>query len=171
MNSYIQAVKRIFKNKMYIVGFVLLAVMIFILFVYIPVKIVPGNDFRYQLSIMPWRDYILFVALSVLTSLSITSNIYLMRRKQSIQVHQVGSVTISGITATVGSIFGSITCLACASTFLSFFGVGTVMILFKFRLLITAVTLGLLFVSIHFTSQKVLGVCNTCNNTTDCSTL
>ncbi len=163
MNIYIQAGRQVFKNKKYLASFILGIVGAFILLVYIPVKIVPGNDFKYQLSIMPEKDYVLFIILSMLTSLSISFNVFLIRRKRSMQLNQLGNMTFSGIIGIASSIFGGITCIACASTVLGFLGIGTVVFLYQYRMLLAALSVLAMLVSLHFTARKVMNMCEVCH--------
>lgn len=159
---FFSAFKIVFKNKKYFTGLVFLTVIIFGLFIFIPVNTIPGNDLLFQLSIMPLRDYILLITLSVLTSISVIFHLYIFRRQPVIQINQLGNVTFAGFIGTTTSIFGSITCIACASTFLGFLGVGTVALIFEYRLILAILSILLMLTSLYFTSRKVLGMCDIC---------
>lgn len=64
ITQIIQVIKVVLKDRKYLVGFVFLSLAIFWLFIYIPVKNIPGNDFAFQLSIMTIQDKVLMGLLS-----------------------------------------------------------------------------------------------------------
>lgn len=125
MNQTILAIKVILRNKNYLAGFIVLSIAIFWLFIYIPVKNIPGNDFTFQLSIMTLQDKLLSGLLSVLVSLSLVMNVYAFRLQRSAKVGismvgQGGGGLFSGV---IGSIFGTATCAACVSSIFGFLGI------------------------------------------------
>lgn len=163
VSVFFDAYKIAFKSKKYVIGLLLLSIAIFGVFIYIPVSTIPGNDLPFQLSIMPLRDFILLTILSFLTSLSILFNLYILKKQSSIQINQLGNMTFLGAISTSTSIFGSVTCIACASTFLSFLGIGTIVFIFKYQTILVVFSILLMLISLYFTSRKVLGICNPCS--------
>jgi len=160
----LQAVRVVLKERKYLIGFITLSVAIFWLFIYIPVKNIPGNDFAFQLSIMSIQDKILTIILSILVALSLVMNIYAFRLKRSAKVglsmvSQGGGGLFSGVVA---SIFGTATCAACVSSIFGFLGIGGVFFLLEYRTHIVLISIVLLLISIYFTSAKVLGICKSC---------
>lgn len=164
LNQIILAIKVVLRDKKYLAAFLFLSVAIFWLFIYIPVKNIPGNDFAFQLSIMTLQDKILLVILSLLVSLSIVMNVYAFKLKRSAKVGismvgQGGGGLFSGAAA---SIFGTATCASCVASIFGFLGTGGVLFLLEYRTQIVLVSAVLLLISIYFTSAKVLGVCKSC---------
>jgi len=158
-----KATLQVFTQKNYKIGLIFIALVVFALFVYIPVRIIPGNDIAFQLSIMPAKDYVIFTIISLLTALLFMFNIYIFRQRQSINVHDVGNVTFSGVSGIVASLLGGITCVACSSTVISFIGVGTIAVLFKYKLLITLITLLTMTVALYYNARRILYLCNECH--------
>lgn len=164
MNQTILAIKLVLRNKNYLAGFIVLSLAIFWLFIYIPVKNIPGNDFTFQLSIMTLQDKLLSGLLSVLVSLSLVMNVYAFKLKRSAKVGismvgQGGGGLFSGIVA---SVFGTATCAVCVSSLFGFLGTGGVLFLLEYRTQIVLASIVLLLISLYFTSAKVLGICKSC---------
>jgi len=168
MNKYlvqtIQAIKVVLRDRKYLIGFILVSISTFWLFIYIPVKNIPGNDFAFQLSIMSKQDFLLLAILSLLTSLSVTMNVYPVRNKPSVKAGislagQSGTGLLSGI---VGFLFGTATCASCVASIFGFLGVGAVFFLLDHRVLIVSLAILLLLISLYFTSRRVLGICDNC---------
>lgn len=156
----------VLKDKFYLTGFLSASGALFWLFLYIPVRVIPGNDFAFQLSILRPSDISLLILLSLITSLSITLHFYLLRKKVSNKgiTLTIGSGLAGSTVGIIGSLFTTASCAACVATILGFLGVGTVFFLLNNRQLIIALSIFLMLVSLHFTARKVLGICDSCNN-------
>lgn len=154
----------VLENKLYLTCFLGFTVILFWLFLYIPVRTIPGNDFSFQLSILRPGGIFLLISLSLLTALSLTLHIYLLKNKVSTK--RVGVTIGSGIFGStvgiVGSLFATASCAACLSTLLGFLGVVTVFFLLDHRQLIITLSIILMLISLHFTAQTVLGICEEC---------
>lgn len=167
----LSASKLVFSDKRYVFGFLVAAFAIFWLFLYIPIKTIPGNDLAFHLSILTSKDWFLFIALSTLTALSIVMNVYIFKNKHSFSMNkrsvqdgvsmagQGGTGFLSGIVA---SVFGSVTCSSCAASIFGFLGVGGVLFLLQYRTFITTAAIILMLVSLYFTSKRVLNACDKC---------
>lgn len=155
------ALVRVFANKLYLLFALLLSLSFFFLFIYIPVRNIPGNDFAFQLSILTPTDFLLLIALSLLTTLSLIMNLYLFlqRRKKQIGIALFSQGGVGIFSGTIASIFGTATCAACVGSLFGFLGVGGVFFLLEYRTPITILAIILLLISLYFTAQKVEGVC------------
>ena len=119
---------------------------------------------RYVSGSISTPDLILFGTLSILTSISVIFNIFLMVRSKSLGsgfglATQGGASLISSLFA---SLFATATCAACATFLFGILGVSGVFFLLDYRIPITLGAILILLISIHFTSQKVLGNCKIC---------
>lgn len=157
------ASKMVFKNKRYKLALICFIVVIFWLFIFVPVTIVPGNDIPFQLSIMPKSDFLILTILSILTSISLLFQIYIFRRSKVKRLEQIGQATATGSMGIVSSILGTVTCIACASTVLGFLGIGTVTFALKYRFALASFSVLVMIVSLYFNSKKVLNLCQICN--------
>lgn len=164
MKQTILAIKVVLKDKKYLAAFLFLSLAIFWLFIYIPVRNIPGNDFAFQLSIMTFQDKILMGLLSILVALSILMNIYAFKLKRStrIGISAVGQGGGGLFSVVVASVFGTATCASCVAAIFGFLGTGGVLFLLAYRTQIVLVSIVLLLISLYFTSAKVLGICKNC---------
>ncbi len=145
----------------YLTAFLFLIGFFVWLFLYIPVKNIPGNDFAFQLSIMSPKDFILLITLSSLTALSMVMNGYILKRQFSLRSSAglIGQGGLGSFAGVIGSIFGTASCASCAVSLFGFLGVGSVFFLLQYRQVITIVAILLLIFSLYFTSKSVLGIC------------
>ena len=144
--------------------FLLLTSVFFWLLIYIPVWRIPGNDLRFQLSILSDYDFGLLGTLSAFTSLSLVMNWYLLIRqfRANTGLIAVGQMSLGGLAGITASIFGTVSCAACVASLFGFLGFSGVLFLLQYRQAMTIGAIVLLVVSLYFTSQKVLGVCEIC---------
>lgn len=166
ISVFFDAFRLVFKNKLYSIALLILSLLFFGVFVYIPVTTIPGNDLAFQLQIMTTGDYGLFTTLSILASLSVVYNVFIFLKSWRItsNLNHVGNMTVSGFTSFGSSVMGSMTCLACGgSLFLGYIGIGGAVFIFKYRLLLTVLSISLMIISLYFSSRKVLGVCTACS--------
>lgn len=166
MNYYVsvlnEASKIVFQRKIYVFGALLTSFFVFVAVITVPLLTVPGNDLAFQLSIMPLRDYVTISILGMLTGISLMFNLYVFRRERKQKIEKVGTMSITGGIGVVSSFFGSVTCVACASSILGFLGLGTVTFLLSYRLPIVLLSSFFIILSIYFTSRKILNLCDVC---------
>lgn len=164
MKQFFIADKMVLSKKTYLLGFLVLVPIMFLFFVYIPVKTIPGNNLNFQLSIFTTRDYILTTIFSLLFSLFLTMQIFVIRNaidKKNI-LTSVGAGGIGGYVATVGAIFGTVACGSCLFAIIGFLGASTVFTLLKYQWYVVSGAILVLLVSIYFLSKKVNGICESC---------
>lgn len=159
--NIIAAASLVFVNKKYLLGFLLTFVIIFWLLIYIPAHTIPGNDFAFQLSLLKISDFIILIVLSILTTLTLMFNLYLIQHKKSktIGISLVGQTGTVLISSLITAFLGTISCIACGATFLGFLGLGGTLFLMENRILISLVSITLLTFAVYFTAGRVLGVC------------
>lgn len=169
MRSYVYylttASRIVLSERKYLTGFLVLALLFFSLLVYIPIRSIPGNTLVFQLALMGIKDYALLIILSLLTSLSLVMNFfYALKLKYGAKegISLVSQGGIGSFAGVVGSIFGTATCASCVASIFGFLGFGGVLFLLKYRNFVALAAIILLLVSLHFTSKRVLGVCEAC---------
>lgn len=164
LNPIIYALREIFVHKRFLWTFLVLSAVIYWLLILIPVKSIPGNDLVFQLSLMTLKQHLLFIVLSILTSLSLTMNFYLWTHKKDakLTLSIFGQGGVGLLSGAIASIFGAVTCAACVSFIFGLLGVGAVFFLLNYRFHIMVGAIIILVISLYFTSQKVLGVCKIC---------
>lgn len=154
-----------FKNKNYALLFLALFFVFFALFALIPAWTVVGNTVATQLDIFTARDYAILVLLSSLSSLFITMQVYVMRRKRKIEsVGGASTATAGGFGALFAGIAGTAFCASCLAPLFALVGIGFggVALVLEYRFyLVAAVTL-LLLLAIFLTARKINKVCISC---------
>jgi len=158
------AIKTVFSKKIYLLGFLALVPLIFLFFVYIPVKTIPGNSLNFQLYIFTTRDYVLTTIFSILLSFFLVMQIFVIRNAMD-RKSMLTSVTTGGVggyIATIGAIFGTAACASCLFAILGFLGASTVFTLIQHQWYIVSGAILMLLVSIYFLSKKVNGICESC---------
>lgn len=164
MKQTLSAIKTTLSKKWYLLGFLALILLTFLFFVYIPVKMIPGNSLNFQLYIFTTRDYLLTVVFSILLSLFLTMQIFAIRNamdRKSV-LASAGAGGIGGYVAAVGAIFGTAACSSCLFAILGFLGASTVFTLLKYQWYVVSGAIVILLISIYFLSRKVNGICESC---------
>lgn len=164
LSSPIVAVKTVLSDIKYLAIFLSLALFAFIVFVYIPVKTIPGNTLKFQLSIFTLKDYFLMSILALLTSLFLTMQIFIFRniKRADAKLVTVGKGTLGGYTGILGALFATASCASCLFALFGFLGFSTLVFLLNIRWYIVIVAAIFLAISIYFSAKKVNGVCENC---------
>ena len=158
--------KNVLKERNYFLTFVLIAVVFFGLFVYIPIATIPGNSLEFQLSIFSQKDYILMLLLAILVGLNFSLQIYSFnkQKEQYELVRSTGQVAVSGISGVFGSVVGTATCASCLAFFFGLIGLGTGSVLFvlKNQIYFLAGSIAVMLATLYFTVRKVNETCGSC---------
>lgn len=161
--TFLKAWNLVFMRKRHYLYLVIASLGTFFIFIIIPVLLVPGNNISYQLSIMPFVDFITLSLLSFITGLAIIFNLYIFKQKKHLQKEQIGHVGVTGAAALLASFFGAFTCIACAATVVGFFGLTAVTFALQYRLYFALTAVFLMVSSVYFTARKVLHICERCS--------
>lgn len=164
MKQILIANKIVLSKKKYLLGFLALVPVVFLFFVYIPVRAIPGNSLDFQLSIFTKRDYILTTIFSMMLSLFLIMQIFVIRNAVNAKnvVTSIGAGGVGGYVATLGALFGSAACSSCLFAILSFLSISTVYTLLTYQWYIVGTAIFILLISIYFLSKKVNGICESC---------
>lgn len=162
LNTLWFGIREPFKNKKYIFLFLALFFVFFALFVLIPVWTVSGNTLVTQLDIFTARDYAVLVLLSSLSSLFITMQGYVMRRKR--KIGGVSTATAGGLGALFAGIAGTAFCASCLAPLFALFGIGFggVVFVLEYRFYFVAGITLLMLIAIYLTARKINKVCTSC---------
>ena len=135
-----------------------LPLLLFALFLSIPVWTTPGNSFLFQMGIYTLYDFLLFGLLAGLSALVLTLSLSYARTSFSL----FGYAAVGTSTGTFAALFGSATCASCLATVLGFLGAGTVFTLLAYRWYVVAGLGLLLLLSLYLVTAKT----NTCRRCT-----
>jgi hypothetical protein len=156
-----EAAERVFREKGYIQLAVVLSIVFLLIYISIPVFVVPGNDYKYYFSVTPIHEHVFSLILSVIMGIVFTMQIYSWKNSISI-VKNAGMGFVGFFSGTISTIFASATCVSCITAIFSFIGFGTVNLLLEHKTEIMLMTLGIVLASLYFTSRKINGKCKSC---------
>lgn len=164
MKTILIAIATILRERKYLALFLILYPIVFSVFVLIPIRAIPGNDLKFQLSIFTLRDYVVLIVLTLLIALSVIMQAYIFRRARKAQekAATLGSGLAGGYSGVLASVFATASCSSCAAALLGFLGSGSVLFLVENRWWVTFGTTILLFISLYFSAKKVVRVCVRC---------
>jgi len=158
-----QAVRHTFHETRYQLFFTGVALAMLFVFILIPVLVVAGNSFGFQLSLLTFQDFILLAFLSSLNSLFLTMQVRLWKSPKA-TVQGIGK----GIGGSAGALFagvaGSAFCASCLVPFFALFGIGFSGVLFtlQYRFYFVAVIVAFMLVAVYLTSRRIVGACDDC---------
>lgn len=165
------ALRDVFSPRHRKLAFVALAVATFLLFLWIPVKLTPGNDFFFQLSIMRPREFFLFGLLSTLNALLMLMqwHLYRARRDMKANIATAAASGAGGLSAVFASMLGTASCSACVAGILGFLGTGSVFFFLKYSTQISAVATAIVLLAIWFAARRIAEGCRSCGIEKKCS--
>lgn len=151
--------------------FAILSTLTFLLFLWIPVKLTPGNDFFFQLSIMRGGDYALFGLLSTLNALLMLMQWHLHQGRKSAKTSLATAAASSagGLSAVFASMLGTASCSACMAGILGFLGSGSVLFFLKYNTPITLVAIMIVILAIWLAARTIALGCKACGIDKMCS--
>ena len=148
-----KASKKILSNTKYLISFIVIAVVLFGIFVLIPVLTIPGNDLLFQLDVFTFKDYALLIFLAVFMSLMIAMQVFSYQVKKSAAKATSGTAAmVPGFTA---ALFGTASCSSCVAAIFGVFGIGTVLFLIQYQWYIVGFSFLLVGISIYFSSVSI----------------
>jgi len=164
MKNILLAIKTVLRQGLYLLLFILLSPVIFLIFILVPVVMIPGNDFVFQLGIFTPKDYGLFTILAFFVSLVITMQIFIFHRNKNIKenLKNAGLVAVGGYSGMIATVFATASCSSCIAALFGFLGTGAVFFAVENRWLFVELAIGLMLVSLYFISQKINKTCLSC---------
>lgn len=164
--------KDVFRARWRKASFAVLTVLTFLLFIWIPVRLTPGNDFFFQLSIMRRTDFFLFGLLSTLNALLMLMqwHLYRARRSAKASLATAAASGAGGLSAVFASMLGTASCSACVAGILGFLGTGSVFFFLKYSTQITVVATMIVLLAIWFAARRIAEGCRACGIEKKCST-
>lgn len=162
LKAMIPATRKVLENQKRVVFFLVLAVVVFALYTFLPVALIPGNSIGLQLSITRPQDYILFAILSITTALLIMMHTYLISQKKGkiSGLAQGGTGVASGL---FGGLLATAACSSCIASLIGFLGSGSVFFVVENRTPISIASFALLLGATAFTAKRIEGSCRECD--------
>lgn len=139
-----------------------LSVLLFAVYISVPVFAIPGNSYGFYLKITPSYEIAAIAILSLLMGIELAMQAYAW--KHNIHRLQHAGAGLAGLlSGSATALFSTATCASCMSAVFSFIGFGGMTFLIQHRLEMMAVTLALLGVSFYLTSKRIAGNCASCS--------
>ncbi|MBI2426470.1 MAG: hypothetical protein HYV34_01360 [Candidatus Kerfeldbacteria bacterium] len=162
MKNIYFAIKTVLKGRRNFLIFVITAVAFLVLFIIIPVTLIPGNTIFFQLSIFTAREYSLMVFLAILTGLHFAMQVFHWRQGRNARTQVVTQGAASGLFGVFGSVVGTAACASCLASLFAFIGLGTGSVFFvlKNQLFFLGGVILLMLIAIYFSAKKVNKLCN-----------
>ena len=154
-----KAANAVLSGKKYALLFVLLSVGIFWVLVLVPDKIASVNT---PVRILGTGNYLFLGSVSILASLVAIMQIFSLRLTGKVGVGQSALSGAGLLSGFVSAVFSSAVCGLCVSALFGFLGAGGVIFLVDNKAYVVAGSVGLLVLSLYFSSKKVNEDCN-CN--------
>jgi len=163
LQTVITAVQHSLRDTGYKLLFIGVALAMFSFYVYIPLRVIPGNDIAFQLSLLTPQDYALLVFLSLLNGLFITMQVYSIKVARN-TVQSVGKSVGGTAGALFAGIAGTAFCASCLAPLFALFGIGFSGIIFtlQYRFYFVAAIVAFMLIAIYLTSKKIVGACEDC---------
>ena len=135
---------------------------IFWLLVLIPVWTIPGNDVRFQLSLLTPALWFIMVGLSLGNGLLLAMQARIRKQRKAVSAKELrkGAITVGSLGATIFS--STIACAACYSALFSFLGLGTAAVLVRNRFWIAGLAFLITVFAIYNSSKALNGHCEEC---------
>lgn len=159
MNNVSRAMKILVSEKVNVVIAFVASVMAFLLFLSIPVFVIPGNDYAFQLSLLSTFEIGIYIILALVTGLIVSMQVYIFRHMRTVKAQGIGGVASN----VVASLFVIKTCPMCLAGLFGLFGisVGTGAALLAHSTEIAIASIALAGVSLYL-SCKNMGKCERC---------
>ena len=154
----------VFRERRYQGTALLGALVLFILYVYVPVWVVPGTTLAFELSLISPANYVLLGALALMSGILFSFELYSFRRSRRQGLRAFGA----GSTGLLASIFGGvITAASCGcgvGILLGVIGIGGgTLFIATHQMAIVTIMLGIVMVGLYFSARRAAGLCATCS--------
>jgi len=164
LNIIISAMWTVLSRWTYRVAFVILAALFVALYISIPVMLIPGNTFTFQLSLYTPADYAIFISISILTSLLVLMQVFSFLHSRTYSARAIGRGSVGVFSGIFSGMFASVTCVPCAIGFLGIFGsVESTLIISKYQYYFIAVASIFVLWGMYHASRRVMGYCKECD--------
>lgn len=155
-------IREVITKRNFALLFLIIFLVFFSLFAFIPVWTVSGNTIATQLDIFTPRDFLLLILLSSLSSLFMTMQVYVMRYRR--KPEGISTTAAGGLGALFAGIAGTAFCASCLAPLFALFGIGFggVVFVLEYRFYFVAGITLLMLIAIYLTARKINKVCASC---------
>lgn len=130
----------------------------FALFVMVPVWSTPGNDVRFQLTLLTPQTLAAMVVLALANAVLLSMHLHLRRSKAKVATRE----TVGGFALLGSSVIATLGCASCYSSILSAFGLGGVIFFGKYGAYVSAAVVAISLYAVWTTAKRIDGTCTRC---------
>ncbi len=155
--------KNIFSKKFYWLIFVLFFAFFLTLFLFLPILLgKEPMDIKTYLSALTFKDYLIYLILSILIAFNLVLLIYQKRELKIAILPEVAFKSGTGILGIFSGILATAFCLSCLAPIFALLGLsfGTMLIFLKYKFYFLLIAIILIFLSIYFSLQRIKRKCN-----------
>ncbi|MFW6013782.1 MAG: hypothetical protein ACOCZQ_00235, partial [Nanoarchaeota archaeon] len=149
----------VLEQRSYLISFIILSIIMTCLLLFFPKILNPEASLMMQLTLLNTTNYVLVIAISIMTSLLIVMQVYSYKISGSASYTKTA---FSGGSAFFAAVVGTASCASCITTVFAFLGFGASAFLVKHQILIMSIAIVVIVASLYFTSLKINGECNAC---------
>lgn len=131
-------------------------------YIFLPVWLTPGNDLKFQLSLLQVRDYVLFIVLAASASLFVLMQVFLFSRSRKKRASLVAKGGIGVFGALFGGLLATAACSSCIAAILGFLGAGSTFFVLENQPYVAGGAIALVVIGLYFSARKVVGICDDC---------
>jgi len=152
------------QGRNYRIWFVVLSVVFFMVYMFLPVWLTVGNTIAFQLSILRIQDYMLFGILSLAIALLTVMQAYLFiqSKKRRGKIGAIGQGGVGVSSALFGGLLATAACSSCIAVILGFLGAGSVFFVLENQMYVVVGALALVLAGLYFTIRQVNNNCLKC---------
>ena len=157
------SIREVFRKRIYFFMFLLVSLLLFFIYVFIPIYFTPGNDLKFFVSITPWWGFLILIVLSILMSLLIAMQVYILKHLKRIPLKEGSSGAVAWFSSIISGIFTSASCASCVTVVFAFLGAGGVLFLLKYRWYISAIGFIFILISLISSMKRINNHCKSCS--------
>jgi len=141
------------------------AVLFLVIYIFIPIWLVPGNSLAYTLAQASFLSYLLLTVLALMTGMLLSFEVFAFRRSRTQALGKVAGEGGAGFVASlIGGVLAAASCGCGIGILLGVLGLGgATLFVIANQTLISVVMIGVVATGLYFSARRVAGVCATCH--------
>ncbi len=130
----------------------------------IPVWLIPGNTFAFELSQMTPFNYGLLIALALMTGALLALELFAFRRSRAAGLHTASKSGVGFVASLAGGVLAAASCGCGTGILLGVLGLGGgALFIAANQTAIAVIMLGIVAVGLYFSARRAAGICATCH--------
>jgi hypothetical protein len=136
------------------------SVLVFMLYIVVPVLLVPGNTFRIEFELLTPIALTLLILLAAMTGMIIALEVFSFRRSKAARLGAVGEGGAGIVASITGGIIAAASCGCGIGVLLGVFGLGGgALFITKHQAPVILFFLTLVAVSLYYSTRRAAGIC------------